>query len=228
MTNAATLLPPNATDLDRAAALVVANISDIPAPIRSVWNPYTCPEALLPWLAYAYAVDEWDDTWTPQVKRDVIAQSIQVKRYKGTYGAVQSAITAMGLQATVQEWYQQTPAADPYTFRLGIEAEQLGFNQQQLATIRNVAERYKNLRSHLAGVDIAIRSTDSLAMASIALTGTTATVSDGTPHYLDGTSALDLMIDGAVNGYDATGEAVDTVNAIVAAMPANLSIPTDL
>ncbi|MBP6894327.1 MAG: phage tail protein I [Pseudacidovorax sp.] len=228
MTDTATLLPSNATALERAAAAADARISDTPVPVRDVWNPYTCPADILPWLAFAYAVDEWDNGWTVEVKREVIAQSLRIKRVKGTYGAVQRALAAMGLPARVQEWFQQSPTAAPYTFRVHIEAEQIGFNAQQLAQVRRAVERYKNVRSHLDGIDIDIRSRTGPRMACVVLTGVDQQVGDGTPVYSDGTSALDLIMDGAVNGYAIVGAAVDQVSLIVASMPSKLQIPADL
>ncbi len=228
MTDAVTLLPANASALERAAAASDARISDTPVPVRDVWNPYTCPADILPWLAFAYAVDEWDNAWTVEVKREVIAQSLRIKRMKGTYGAVQRALAALGLPARVQEWFQQSPAAAPYTFRVRIEAEQLGFSAYQLAQVRRVVERYKNVRSHLDGVDIDIRSTARPRMASMAMLGATQRVGDGTPKYGDGTSALDIVMDGAVHGYAPVSVAVDQIAAVVASMASKLTIPTDL
>ena len=56
------LLPPNASALERAIAATGAGIDTLPVAVRDVWNPATCPVALLPWLAWALAVDEWDET----------------------------------------------------------------------------------------------------------------------------------------------------------------------
>ncbi|MNL46409.1 Phage tail protein [compost metagenome] len=134
----------------------------------------------------------------------------------------------MGLPAQIQEWFQQSPAGDPYTFRVRIEAEQIGFTAYQLAQVRRVIEAYKNKRSHLAGLDIFIRSTGGPRWASVALSGAEIAVSDGTPKYGDGTSALDFMIEGAVNGYAETAGAADRLRAIVSSMPAKLAIPNDL
>ncbi|MNQ44252.1 Phage tail protein [compost metagenome] len=228
MTDAATLLPSSATALERAVAAADARISDTPTPLRDVWNPYACPADILPWLAFAYAVDEWDDKWSIEVKREVIAKSLEIKRTKGTPGGVQRALEAMGLPAQIQEWFQQSPAGDPYTFRVRIEAEQIGFTAYQLAQVRRVIEAYKNKRSHLAGLDIFIRSTGGPRWASVALSGAEIAVSDGTPKYGDGTSALDFMIEGAVNGYAETAGAADRLRAIVSSMPAKLAIPNDL
>lgn len=228
MTDAATLLPSNASALERAAALADARVSATPVPVRDVWNAQACPPTLLPWLAYAWRVEEWDDAWSIETKREVIAKTLPLKRIKATYGAVQGAVTAMGLPARVQEWFQQSPIGAPYTFRIRIEAEQIGFSASQLAQVRRVVHRYKNTRSHLAGVDIFIRSTSGPRWASVALSGAEVAVSDGTPSYTDGTSALDLLIEGAVNGYAQAAGAADRLRAIVSSMPAKFAIPNDL
>ncbi|MCD9124037.1 phage tail protein I, partial [Cupriavidus sp. UGS-1] len=48
------LLPPNATPLERNLATVGAEaIAGVPVPLRDLWNPATCPPALLPFLAWA-------------------------------------------------------------------------------------------------------------------------------------------------------------------------------
>lgn len=228
MTGAVTLLPSNASSLERAVAAADARISDTPTPLRDVWNPHVCPVALLPWLAFAYAVDEWDETWSTEIKRQVIAQALDVKRIKGTPGGVQRALAAMGLPARVQEWFQQAPIGAPYTFRIRIEADQVGFSASQIAQVRRVVTRYKNVRSHLAGIDLFIRSTGGPKWSSVVLMGTDARVSDGTPSYADGTSALDFLIDGAVNGYAATAAASDQLRGILASMPSKLAIPSDI
>lgn len=228
MTDAATLLPSNASALERAAALADSRVSVTPVPVRDAWSAKACPPALLPWLAYAWRVEEWDDTWSIETKREVIAQTLPLKRIKATYGAVQGAVTAMGLPARVQEWFQQSPMGAPYTFRVRIEAEQIGFTATQLAQVRRVVYRYKNTRSHLDGVDITVRTTGGPRPASVALAGVDTRVSDGTPTYTDGLSALDFFVDGAVNGYEMTGDAADQMRAILREMPAKLTIPTDL
>lgn len=228
MTSTVTLLPSNASALERAVAAADARISATPTPLRDVWNPLTCPANLLPWLAFAYAVDEWDETWNTETKRQVIAQALEVKRTKGTPGGVQRALAAVGLPARVQEWFQQAPHGAPYTFRVHVEAEQVGFAASQIAQLRRVIHQYKNTRSHLDGVDITVKTTGGPRPASAALSGIDARVSDGTPAYQDGLSALDFLIDGAVNGYDATAQAADQMRAILLDMPSKLTIPTDL
>ena len=65
------LLPPSATKQERALALATSRVSDVPLPIRTLWNPDTCPLELLPWLAWALSVDTWDPNWSESIKRAV-------------------------------------------------------------------------------------------------------------------------------------------------------------
>jgi phage tail P2-like protein len=90
------LLPSNATDQERAIDLTTARVGDPPVPLRSLWDPETCPADLLPWLAWGLSVDEWQPSWPEGRKRAVIAASIEVHRRKGTRAAVVQAVAAAG------------------------------------------------------------------------------------------------------------------------------------
>lgn len=92
-----TLLPPNATLLERATAQVLSAAQDLPVPIDSLWNPDTCPAAVLPWLAWAFHVDGWDDSATERQQRDAIKMSVLLHRKKGTPWAVKRALATLGL-----------------------------------------------------------------------------------------------------------------------------------
>lgn len=78
------LLPPNSTPLEIALAQTVARLSEIPDPVEVVWRPWECPANILPWLAWAFSVDVWDDRWTEERKRHVIANAVELHRLKGT------------------------------------------------------------------------------------------------------------------------------------------------
>lgn len=89
------LLAPNASALERAVGKSGAVISNLPAPARHVRNPATCPANLLPFLAWELSVDEWNPGWGEDVRRAVIAASINIHRHKGTLGAVRRALAAI-------------------------------------------------------------------------------------------------------------------------------------
>ncbi|TKD40705.1 phage tail protein I [Azotobacter chroococcum] len=170
------LLPPNSTALERAVAEVGASAADLPVPIRELWDPDTCPLALLPWLAWAWSVDEWSDAWSEQQKRDTVRQALPVQRIKGTIGAVRKAVAALGFPVEVQEWFNQSPAGDPYTFRAFVETDQIPATQADLLKTLRIIAATKNLRSHLTGIQVQARSQTVLQVGAATLTGHDLTV----------------------------------------------------
>lgn len=133
-------------------------MSNVATPLRTLWNPDTCPPELLAWLAWAFSVDEWNTGWTDAQKREFIRRSLEVHRYKGTIGAVRDALGALFFDARVQEWFAQVPAGPEYTFRVLLQADQVGISQEALSGLISVIERTKNLRSHLTEVEVIARS----------------------------------------------------------------------
>jgi phage tail P2-like protein len=91
------LLPANATAQERDIEAATARIGDLDtAPITTQWDPYTCPANLLPWLAWAFSVDEWSADWPDEYKRRSIAESIEIHRRKGTKSSIQRVIENAG------------------------------------------------------------------------------------------------------------------------------------
>lgn len=97
MMDGLTLLPPTATGIEVAIERAIERIGEIPVPNADLWNPMTCPAAMLPWLAWALSVDDWNTEWTESEKREAIAASIFIHRHKGTVVAVASALEAAGI-----------------------------------------------------------------------------------------------------------------------------------
>ncbi len=144
----ATMLPPNATEPERTLDATVARISDVGVPNADLWNPKTCPVALLPWLAWALSVDYWNPVWPDATKRKVIAASFDVHRVKGTIGALERALESLQFDAVdVSEWFDFD--GDPYTFRVDVELSSRGLTTSEAADIAAVIGRAKNVRSWL-------------------------------------------------------------------------------
>ena len=154
----ASILPPNSTPMEEAVEQVAASVLDSPVPIATICSPDACPIDFLPWLAWALSVDEWDASWSEEQKRSAIRSSLAVHRRKGTIGAVQDALAALSFEARVQEWFNQVPSGDPYTFRVLLEAGQVGIPQSGYSTLLRVIQRTKNLRSHLDRVEVSLRN----------------------------------------------------------------------
>ena len=97
MTAPATLLPPSSTPLERAIdQTAAARLSALPSVVASLWNADTCPAPLLPYLAWAMSVDEWNDGWGVDKKRAVIKESRHIHQHKGTLSAINRALAAIG------------------------------------------------------------------------------------------------------------------------------------
>lgn len=139
------LLPINATPQEVALEQSTARISDVPTPLREVWNPNTCPASLLPWLAWALSVDEWNPTWTDDQKRNIIRSSVEIHRHKGTIGSVRRVAESFGLGLSIQEWWQKSPQGTPHTFSLIVSADQIPSGA--LATVIESIKRVKPVRS---------------------------------------------------------------------------------
>lgn len=115
----ANLLPDDITPRERAHADVDARLDeiDIGLPARAK-SPADAPEAYLKYQAWERSVDVYDPAWPEAVRRDVIAAAPIVHRYKGTRYAVAAALAALRVDATITEWWQESPRAAPYTFRV--------------------------------------------------------------------------------------------------------------
>jgi len=96
MSEMTSILAVNATAAERAIEGATARIGDTVVPLADLWNPATCPAALLPWLAWALSVDDWDANWTEARKREVIAAAVYVHRHKGTVASIRTAIDKAG------------------------------------------------------------------------------------------------------------------------------------
>ncbi|KAA5602797.1 phage tail protein I [Roseospira marina] len=177
------LLPPNATDMERALETVIASAHGRLAPevIATLWTPATCPEPLLPWLAWACSVDEWDDAWPEVTRRRVIADSYSVHAVKGTVGAVKRALASLGYDTRLVEWPEDDPPAEPYTFRVEVDVMGHAVTARTYAEIERTARAAKNVRSHLTGVRAVGRVDAAVYAGAFVIGGTGGTVLPWTP-----------------------------------------------
>lgn len=90
------LLPPNATPLERALELSSLRMTAMPLPLRELWRYQDCPAHLLPWLAWALGVDDWSPAWSEGTKRIAIRDALLVQQRKGTLWALKQAVLAAG------------------------------------------------------------------------------------------------------------------------------------
>lgn len=143
------LLPQNQTRLEAAVGRAMTPRPN-PGPMHELWDAEHCPAHILPWLAWALSVDEWDDEWPESVQRTVILESIALHRKKGTLWAVRRALAQTGMRGTVVEWWQESPRGVPHTFRVDVELGDRALDPDAIAAIERRIDAAKPVRSHYA------------------------------------------------------------------------------
>lgn len=72
--------------------------------------------SFLPFLAYIYRVDAWDDNWPIEHQREVVKEALVLFTLKGTIWAVERALELSMFDATVTPWHAMNPVGERGTF----------------------------------------------------------------------------------------------------------------
>lgn len=156
------LLPRNATDLERLAAEALAQIQRVPIPLRQLYSPDKCPVALLPYLAWAFSVDRWNSNWTEAAKRAAIRAAYVIHSRKGTIGALRRVVEPLGYLIEVLEWWQTVPVGTPGTFALKVGVLDTGITEEMYQELTWLIDDAKPLTRHLTGLAISLESKGAL------------------------------------------------------------------
>jgi len=173
------LLPPNASDLERAVEAATARL--VAPSVHTLWDPWACPLHLLPWLAWAVGVKEWVDGWPEDTQRQSIASAMQIARRRGTVWAVREALRAAGYaDARVEEGLpvlrhdatQLRDGTETYgsgnrwaMFRLIADiGEDKGVGGAELARLLRLVDDAKPVRSELREVVYQASVTDAMPL----------------------------------------------------------------
>jgi phage tail P2-like protein len=148
------LLPGNATHLERLAAEALAQIQRTPVPLRQLWNPSLCPLELLPYLAWAFSVDRWDSQWSETTKRAAIRSAYYIHSHKGTIGALRRVVEPLGYLIEVVEWWQLRPEGVPGTFSIKVGVLDTGITDEVYQELTFLIDDAKPRSRHLIGLAI--------------------------------------------------------------------------
>lgn len=151
------LLPINSTQLERA--IEAATDEDTDVPLRTLYNPDTCPAHLLHQLAWAWSVDRWDNNWSEAVKRSAIRSAFYVHAHKGTIGALRRVVEPLGYLIEVQEWWETTPRGVPGTFALKVGVLETGITEEMFQELTWLIDDAKPVSRHMTGLAISLETT---------------------------------------------------------------------
>ncbi|MDZ0761931.1 phage tail protein I [Klebsiella pneumoniae] len=134
--------------LEQRAAAACASISDLSVPLRDLWNPWKCPVKFLPYLAWAFSVDRWEETLSETEKRQAVSDAFWIHQRKGTVAAVRRVIETLGYSMTLQEWWK---VADPAgTFRLEIDLNEIGITEPMINELERIIGDAKPVSRHIS------------------------------------------------------------------------------
>lgn len=194
------LLPPSASRMERVAARVCASLGEVPVPLRQLWNPWTCRADLLPYLAWAFSVDRWDEAWPINTKRKAVADAFYLHKYKGTTGAMRRVVEPFGFFIRVNEWWNIDTA--PGTFTLDIGVEDQGITEDTYLELERLISDAKPCSRHMIGMSINLQTSGPYWVGAASYLGEEITIypyinetiiSGGTVHEGGAVHVIDTM-----------------------------------
>ena len=198
--NQQSLLPPGSSALERRLAQACSGISGLNVPLRELWNPATCPVDFLPYLAWAFSVDRWDESRTESVKRQVVQDAFYIHQHKGTISAIRRVVEPFGFLIRVIEWWNNNEA--PGTFRLDIGVQEQGITEDTYLELERLISDAKPCSRHLLGMSINLQSGGQCLIGVASYDGDDLTVYPYTPEII------------AVGGQSYTGAAVHIIDLL--------------
>ncbi len=149
------LLPPNSTDLERKFAEAGKDAFDLPS-IRIIKDIDQVPAQFLPFIAWQKSVDSWDEDWQEALKRNVIKNSREQHRIKGTAAAIKRALEPFGYEVNLIEWFKAVPNLVPGTFNLELNIIGKSLNDETYSEINRLVSESKTASRHLAKLTVTI------------------------------------------------------------------------
>ena len=117
---------------------------------------------------------------------------LQLHRHKGTKWAVQQVLETLSLSGQIKEWFEYGGA--PFRFRIDVDLSDRGIDEATYETLLQLVNEYKNVRSHLEALTLALTVRSPVpVIAAVTLGGELTTVY---PLQLDGVALASAIFIG--------------------------------
>jgi len=141
------LLPRNATKLEKNVEQLGEKISLIPVPFVDLHSIDRCPVPHLPWLAWEHRVEYWQPDWNEQDKRNAIRESESFNAGRGTRSSISSLLSTVVDNYQLKAWYEFNPPQKPFTFVVIINPQYL-LSIEQLLQVHTAIDATKSVRDN--------------------------------------------------------------------------------
>jgi len=98
----------------------------------------------------------WINCQTVEEKRNLIKNSLNLHRFKGTKYALIRVLDILGLNGKVEEWFEYE--GNPYYFKVSLTSFNFSSDNTLLNNLIDLINEYKNVRSHLESIELNIAS----------------------------------------------------------------------
>lgn len=152
------LLPPNLAEDPKVKSAAEALDTELQAVTEAVAQSLILSridelsEEVVNLLAWQFHVEGYELAETLEEKRNMVRNSIELHRYKGTKYALLKVLELLNLRGDIQEWHEY--AGDPYKFKVSIDLLTRGIDEETSSILDNLIQEYKNARSWLESLDI--------------------------------------------------------------------------
>ncbi len=146
-----TLLPDTSGDLEKKLEALGERFN-FDNPSNDLWDPDNCPEKALIYLAWALSVDNWSENWTETIKRNVVKNSLDIHRLKGTSTALKNALNALGYGLTIKYWHEDDTIPTGM-FKIVVTATNIPLDESFYKEINDVVNENKRGTLHLKHID---------------------------------------------------------------------------
>lgn len=152
------LLPPALAGDPRMQAMgaVAQRLSHLDLQPLMVYLVDTVPATVLPHLAEQFHLlgEGWQFARNEEERRKLIKRAIELHRHKGTKWAVQQVLETLSLSGQIMEWFEYGGA--PFHFRIDVDLSDRGIDEATYDTLVQLVNEYKNVRSHLEALTLAL------------------------------------------------------------------------
>lgn len=167
------LLPPALAGDPRMQAMgaVAQRLSHLDLQPLMVYLVDTVPASVLPHLAEQFHLlgEGWQFARNEDERRLLIKRAIELHRHKGTKWAVQQVLETLSLSGQITEWFEYGGA--PYRFRIDVDLSDRGIDEVTYDTLVQLVNEYKNVRSHLDALTLALTVRSPVPVIACAVMG---------------------------------------------------------
>ena len=165
------LLPPNATKLEKNIEQLGEKISSLPVPFVDLHRIDRCPVTHLPWLAWQHRVEYWQPEWSEPEKRNAISESESFNAQRGTRSSISSLLSTVVDNFQLKAWHELQPPQQPFTFVVMISTQHL-LSIEQLLQVQTAIDATKSARDNYS-ISARIQSEGSFFIGAACISGET-------------------------------------------------------